>query len=283
MHRKAYFNKPRVYSNDPDFFTTSESKFFPCWIDTDHWNDLQTDEIIGVECDLQEYKEILSYLRELQSTYSNCEVFVNEKTLTHTFNPVSTRTCDYCCGTYCCDGCCCCTCSTFSFVPLDELIKKYTRYCEQLDEHLEFLDSLLLNSHGDYDQRDYAILPNKNSKNTTHRISREKSLPKTRLERYIKKQVFFKKSRKIEPVKEEPAFFKKSRKIEPVKEEPVKKEPVKEDFNHLYYLDKDDYHPLDDDYRPLDDDYDLFEDDDDPFDKDERDLKMFRHTMMYFY
>ena len=38
----------------------------------------------------------------------------------------------------------------------------------------------------------------KSCKKTSHRVSREKSLPKTRLERQIKKQIFFKKSRRIE-------------------------------------------------------------------------------------
>lgn len=177
MHKKIHFNKPQVYSDDPNFFTAGEEKFFPRGIDTSHWNDLQTRSFVGFECELQEYKEILSYLMDLKSTYPDREVFVNVKNGIHTFYPHN---------------------SDLFFDPLDELINKYTSYCEQLDEHLELLDSLALYSYGVHDQRDYAILPKKSCKKTSHRVSREKSLPKTRLERQIKKQIFFKKSRNIE-------------------------------------------------------------------------------------
>ena len=183
MHKKIHLNKPQVYSDDPNFFTVGEKKFFPRGIDTGHWNDLQTASIVWTERELQKDKEVLSYLKDLKSTYPDREVFVNVEKRIHTFTPHNC--CYYCNCRVFCD-------------PLDELIEKYTSYCQQLDEYLDLLDSLELYSYGDYDQRDYALLPKKSCKKTSHRISREKSLPKTRLERQIKKQIFFKKNHKVE-------------------------------------------------------------------------------------
>ena len=224
MHTKVNLNRPRIYFDDPKFVHLG--------------NDI-TLSVQWVKDGIQETKNRLSYLKELKDTYPDSELIVNVKERSfHMLCPPSCQ-CDFICYPN----------LSRLFYPIDELIDTYTSYCENVDAELDELESelesMICSSH-----QDYAILP-KTHKKTSHRISRERSLPASRLERQIKKQIFFKKSRKVDedPIEEE-SMKKEPLEEEPMKMEPMKKEPIKTElfedpfedpfFEEIYDNDDDD-------------------------------------------
>jgi len=130
--------------------------------------------IMRIERMLEENKEILSYLNEIKTTHPEQLLFLHS---------------DF---------------GIDNVKHIDEWIVQYTSYCEQLDSVIDMMDVLASYPIIDDATSDFSILPKKTHKKSSHRISREKSLPKSRLECQIKKQVFFKKSHKIEkdPIEE---------------------------------------------------------------------------------
>jgi hypothetical protein len=124
--------------------------------------------IVRIERMLEEDKKILSYLKETKTTHPEQLLFLNS---------------DF---------------GIDNVKHIDEWIDEYTSYCEQLESVIDMMDELASYPIIVDAVSDFSILPKKTHKKSSHRISREKSLPKSRLERQIKKQVFFKKSRKVE-------------------------------------------------------------------------------------
>lgn len=155
MHAKIDLNKPQIYSLDPNFFTSKECEFFYRGrVNTSYWNDLQAPSIIGAEYDLQECKETLDYLREYKKTQTMIDDI-----------PIDN-------------------------IPIDVLIEDTMKQCQELDACIEFLDKIST-FHIDSNVIDHFDFPRKLHKRSSHRVSREKSLPNTRLDRKIKKQIFY--------------------------------------------------------------------------------------------
>ena len=112
--------------------------------------------IVRTERMLEENKNILSYLKEIKTTHPDQILFLN-----------------------------------WDVKHIDEWINQYTSYCDQLESVIDMMDELASYPIIDDVTPDFSILPKKTHKKSSHRVSREKSLPKSRLERQIKKKIFF--------------------------------------------------------------------------------------------
>jgi len=135
---------------------------------------LKINPIIRIENDLKYDNNILQYLKDIKTLHPNELLFLDSNLEIYDIN----RYYD------------------FGVKHIDDWIDQYTSYCIQLDDLIENLDMLEAYCIIGCDTTDLSHLQ-KRYKKSSHRISREKSLPKSRLERQIKKQIFFKKSRKM--------------------------------------------------------------------------------------